>query len=311
MQIFNELNYNPNLSICLGFFDGVHEGHKVVLKNAVNLAKQNNLHSAVVTFKQHPLCYLQNRKPKYIVSLEDRLELIEKQGVDYAYVLDFEEQIADMFALDYLRNFIVKNLKPSFITTGFNHYFGANKQGDAVFLRAYQQELGYTFFEIPPITYNNTLISSSKIRQLISQGNMEPIVNLLGDYFYVKGRVVTGNRIGRTISYPTANIKYPSDIIKAAKGAYLSIIELDSLKYRAITNIGVRPTVEKGHNFLMESHILDFNGNIYDKDIKVSLVKKLRDEVKFTSLPDLKSQLVRDEEQARCYFETAKHICES
>lgn len=302
MQIFDKINYNPDLSICLGFFDGVHEGHKVVLKNTVNLARQNNLKSAVVTFRQHPLCYLQNRTPQYIISIEDRLALIEQQGLDYAYVLDFDEEIADLLAMDYLRDFLIKNLRPAFITTGFNHYFGANKQGDAVFLRGYQKELGYTFFEIPPITYNNTLISSSKIRQFICQGDMEPVLNLLGEYFYIKGRVITGNRIGRTISYPTANLEYPSDIIKAARGVYVSCVEIGSAKYRAITNLGRRPTVNKEHNLLLESHLLDFNDNIYDRDIKVSLIKKIRDEVKFDSLPDLKSRLVKDEEYARSYF---------
>ena len=103
MQIFNEFNKNPNLSLCLGFFDGVHEGHKVVIKNAVNLARQNGLKSAVITFKDHPLCYLQGRTPQYITSLEDRLALIEQQGVDFAYVLEFDESIADYLAADYLR----------------------------------------------------------------------------------------------------------------------------------------------------------------------------------------------------------------
>lgn len=306
MQIFDKLNNNPDLSLCLGFFDGVHEGHKVVLKNAINLAKQNNLKSAVITFREHPLCYLQNRTPQYILSLEDRLSLIEQQGIDFAYVLDFDDEIADSLALDYLKDFLVKNLKPKFITTGFNHYFGANKQGDSVFLRAYQQELGYKFYEIPPITYNNILISSSKIRQMISQGETESVLNLLGEYFYIKGRVITGNRIGRTISYPTANLQYPPDIIKASRGVYAGLVNFDSKLYPAIVNIGRRPTVNRDNNLLLEAHLLDFNENIYDKDIKVSLIKKIRDEVKFDSLPDLKSQLVKDETFARDYFGTHK-----
>ena len=112
MKIYNELNHNPNLSICLGFFDGVHQGHKVVLKNTVNLARQNGLASAVITFKEHPLCYLQNRIPKYILSIDDRLALIEQQGLDYAYVLDFDENIADALAYDYLKDFLVKYFSP-------------------------------------------------------------------------------------------------------------------------------------------------------------------------------------------------------
>ena len=306
MQVFYELNKNPDLSICLGFFDGVHEGHKVVLKNTVNLANQNSLKSAVITFKDHPLCYLQNRTPQYIVSLEDRLSLIEKQGIDYAYVLEFDENIADLMAIDYLKNILVEHFSPRFITTGFNHYFGANKQGNASFLRAYQKEYGYKFFEIPPITFNNTLISSSKIRQFVESGRTEDVSDLLGEYFYVKGRVVTGERIGRTLSFPTANVRYPQDIIKLSRGVYASLVECDGRVYRAITNYGKRPTVDGNHALILEAHLIGFGGNIYDKDIKISFIKKLRDEKKFASLPDLKSQLVRDEAAAIEYFDTHK-----
>ena len=306
MQVFYELNKNPDLSICLGFFDGVHEGHKVVLKNTVNLANQNSLKSAVITFKDHPLCYLQNRTPQYIVSLEDRLSLIEKQGIDYAYVLEFDENIADLMAIDYLKNILVEHFSPRFITTGFNHYFGANKQGNASFLRAYQKEYGYKFFEIPPITFNNTLISSSKIRQFVESGRTEDVSDLLGEYFYVKGRVVTGERIGRTLSFPTANVRYPQDIIKLSRGVYASLVECDGRVYRAITNYGKRPTVDGNHALILEAHLIGFGGNIYDKDIKISFIKKLRDEKKFASLPDLKSQLVRDESAAIEYFDTHK-----
>ena len=301
MKIYNALNHNPNLSICLGFFDGVHQGHKVVLKNTVNLARQNGLASAVITFREHPLCYLQNRIPKYILSIDDRLALIEQQGLDYAYVLDFDENIADALAYDYLKDFLVKYFSPKFITTGFNHYFGANKLGDAVFLRACQKEFGYRFFEIPPITFNNTLISSSKIRQLIQDGCTENIPNLLGGYFYIKGRVITGDRIGRTISFPTANIKYPENIINIQRGVYAVIVEIDKKKYKGMSNFGKRPTVN-GKELLLETHIFNFNENIYDKDIKIYFYKKIRSEVKFSSLPELKSQLVKDEHSIKEYF---------
>lgn len=303
MQIFEKLDYNPNLSICLGFFDGVHQGHKVVLKNTVNLARQSGLKSAVITFKEHPLCYLQNRTPHYIILPQDRIELIAAQGIDYIYLLDFDEHIADLIAVDYLKEVLIKYFKPKFITTGFNHFFGAGKKGDASMLRAYQKEYGYKYFEIPPITYDNTLISSTKIRQLVAEGFAENIKNLLGSYFYIKGRVVTGNRIGRTISFPTANIEYPQNIIKAARGVYVAIVEFDKQKYPAMVNLGKRPTIQgASHNLLLEAHLLDFDDNIYDKDIKVSFVKKIRNEQKFASLPDLKSQLVKDENEVREFF---------
>lgn len=301
MQIFDSLNYNPNLSICLGFFDGVHQGHKVVLKNTVNLARQNNIKSAVITFKEHPLCYLQNRKPQYILPLNARLELMKEQGIDFVYLLDFNEDIADALAIDYLKEIIIKNFEPKFITTGFNHYFGANKQGDTSFLRQYSKIFGYEFYEIPPITYNNTLISSSKIRQLITDGEMEQIPNLLGEPFNICGRVITGERLGRTINYPTANIKYPTDIIKLKKGVYATLVKINNKTYKAMANFGKRPTVN-GIGSLLEVHLFDFNENIYDEDIKVFFVKNIRNEIKFDSIEALKMQLKKDETTIREYL---------
>lgn len=301
MQVYNELNHNPNLSLCLGFFDGVHEGHKVVLKNAVNLAKQNGIKSAVVTFKDHPLCYFQSVTPSYIVSLEDRLKLIDEQGIDYAYVLDFDDNIADSLAYDYIKDFLVKNFEPKFITTGFNHYFGANKQGDVSFLRNHQAEFGYKYYEIPPISFNNTLISSSKIRQLISLGDVDLLPNLLGGYFNITANVVKGKQIGRTLSFPTANIKFSKGIITPKKGVYAVRIKIDGKTYNAMANFGMRPTVG-GEKLLLEVYVLDFDGNLYDKAVNVSFMKRIRDEVKFSSLPELKSQLVKDEIEARHFF---------
>ncbi len=302
MKVFDRLNENKNLSICLGFFDGVHEGHKVVLKNTVNLAKQNGIKSAVITFKEHPLCYLQNRTPQYIISPEDRIELIKAQGIDYAYILEFDENIADYHAIDYLKEVLVANFAPKYITTGFNHYFGVNKQGNAELLRNNQKNYNYKFYEIPPITFNSTLISSTKIRQYISEGDLKNIKNLLGYDFYLKSKVVEGKKIGRTISFPTANIKYPNDIIKLPKGSYIAEVTIATEVYPAVANVGVRPTVSDEKKLLVEAHLLNFNENIYGKNIKITFKEKIRNEKKFESLNELKKQITEDATITRSYF---------
>lgn len=302
MQIYNEFNKNPDLSICLGFFDGVHEGHKVVIKNAVNLAKQNGLKSAVITFKDHPLCYLQGRTPSYIMSLEDRLSLIEKQGVDFAYVLEFDEKIADCLAIDYLKDVLIRNFEPKFITTGFNHYFGVSKRGNAEFLRSYQKEFNYKFFEIPPITFNNTLISSTKIRQLIAEGELGEMKNLLGSSFFIRGEVREGSRVGRSLSFPTANIRYPKNILRLPKGVYYGLVETECGNYKAVINIGIKPTVSDAKKLLVEAHLLDFNENIYSRPIKVNFLKRVRNEKQFGSVYELKTQIAKDVESARIFF---------
>ena len=299
MEIFTDLVKKENLSICLGFFDGVHEGHKVVIKNTVNLARQNGLRSAVVTFREHPLCYLQNRTPQYILSSKDRISLIEQQGADYVYMLEFDERIADLLAYDYLKDILIDTFHPEFITTGFNHYFGANRQGNADLLKNYQKEFGYKFFEIPPITFNNTLISSTKIRQLISDGQLFDIKKLLGQDFYIKAKIKDGDHIGRTLSFPTANMEYPEDIIKIARGVYAAIVEVDSKKYGAVVNYGMRPTVSDRKKMIVEAFLLDFSGNLYNKEAKVIFKQKIRNEKKFDSTYELKIQSAKDADFAR------------
>ena len=234
------------------------------------------------------------------------MALIEQQGVDFAYVLEFDESIADYLAADYLREVLVANFEPKFITTGFNHSFGVNKQGNAEFLRSRQKEFGYKFFEIPPITFNSTLISSTKIRQLISAGELENMKNLLGTPFFLRGEVREGSRIGRSISFPTANIRYPKDILRLPKGVYFATVEVNGKTHNSVVNIGVKPTVSDAKKLLVEAHILDFNENIYAKSVKINFLKKVRNEQCFESINALKNRIAKDTEAARAFFEETK-----
>ena len=164
MDVFYNLNKQTDMSLCLGFFDGVHQGHQVVIKNAVNYAKKNGLKSALITFVEHPLCLLHGFEISYISTLEEKLRLIKNLGVDVVYLLEFNRELAQKTAYDYLKDVLINNLHPKAITTGFNHYFGTNKQGDTKFLYDHQSEFGYKFFEIPPITYNDIIVSSSTVK---------------------------------------------------------------------------------------------------------------------------------------------------
>ena len=140
MEVFYTLNKQTDLSLCLGFFDGIHQGHQIVIKNTVNFAKQNGLKSALITFSEHPLCLLHGFDVKYISTIDEKLRLIEMLGVDYVYILDFDRELANKSAYDYLKDVLVNNFKPKAITTGFNHYFGMKKQGNTAFLYNHQQE---------------------------------------------------------------------------------------------------------------------------------------------------------------------------
>lgn len=288
MKIFTELNKNPNLSLALGFFDGVHLGHKAVIKSAVDFAKRNGNKSAVVTFLDHPCCYFWGVCPKYILSRIQREEKIEALGVDYLYELDFES-IAGLTAQDYLKDILINHFTPVSISTGWNHNFGCKKSGDVKFLRKNSKKYDYEYFELPPQKIDNEIISSTTIRKLLSDGEIERANLMLGSKFSISGEVVKGNQIGRTIGFKTANLVYPPELIELPYGVY----SVDTNYGKAIANFGIRPTV-KGSQALLEVHILDFEKDIYGENLTVYFNKMIRAEKKFSSLDALKSQIKLD-----------------
>lgn len=293
MEILNKLKSNENLAIALGFFDGVHLGHKAVINAAVDYAKKNNIKSAVVTFRQSPYVALNNVKPNYIITLEEKIKAIKKLGVDYLYLSDFTEDLAKQTASDYLKN-LVDDLHPKMIATGFNHYFGYNKSGGVDYLRLMQQEYEYEFKEINPIKLNEDVISSTAIRKALSNGDIPKANSMLGYRFYVKNEVIKGRQIGRTIGFKTANLKMPEKMINIPDGVYAVEVEVLGKKHMGIANFGSNPTVTDDSQKLLEVHIIDFNQDIYGELVNVSFLVKIRNEKKFQSLTELKTQIEKD-----------------
>ena len=288
MQILHDLSENPNLSLALGYFDGVHIGHQAVIKNAVNFAKQNGGKSAVITFKDHPCCFFHGVCPKYILTREYREKFIADLGVDYLYELDFEK-LAGLSAEEYLENILIKHFSPKSISTGFNHNFGHNKTGDVKFLERESVKYNYKYFALPPQKYDGEVISSTKIRKLLSDGQIDTANKMLGRNFIIEGTVIKGRQIGRTIGFRTANILYPLELIDIPFGVYSVLVNYASQTYQGIANFGVRPTVN-GQGALLEVHIIDFEKDIYGEVLEVKFIKMLRTERKFDSLDSLKQQ---------------------
>lgn len=293
MQIIKNLEYLKNLSIALGFFDGVHTAHQKVIASAVDYAGKNGLKSAVITFKNHPVCYLKNVQPSYICQREFSYKLIENLGIDYLIELDFT-MISGLSAVDYLEKILIKYFSPKAIFTGFNHTFGAKRSGDAKFLTDNSVKYGYEYFEIPPQKINSEIVSSSKIRDYIKCGNVESANAMLGREFSVSGEVIEGNKIGRTIGFPTANILYPQNIIELPNGVYGVKVLAGGKEYRGIANFGSKPTVCENCSKILEVNIFDFNENIYFQNIEVKFLKFIRSEKKFSGLDELKEQIQKD-----------------
>lgn len=294
MEIVRELREIPNLSLALGFFDGVHLGHQAVINCAVDFARDNDCQSAVVTFREHPYCYFKGSSPKYILTLEDKYKYIEKLGVDYLIELDFAE-VCKMTPMQYLQDVLVKYFSPKAISTGFNHKFGVDKTGNVMFLSDCQEKFDYIYFATPPQSIYGDVISSTAIRQFIKSGSVFMADAMLGRKFAVSGTVVKGKELGATIGYPTANIIYPLDIVEPPHGVYEVEVEIgDSKIYKGLANFGVAPTVSNSGICSLETYILNYKGNLYDTDIKVSFGRFIRPEIKFSNLDELKTQIDLD-----------------
>ncbi len=288
MQILTELNKNPNLSLALGYFDGVHLGHRAVIKSAVDFAHKNGNKSAVITFSDHPCCYFWGVCPKYILTRTEREKRIRELGVDYLYELDFES-ISGLTANEYLRDVLIKYFTPLSISTGWNHNFGFKKSGNVKFLSEQSKKYDYTYFELPPQKIGSEIISSTVIRKLLSNGHVEKANQMLGQNFSIEGEVVKGNQIGRTIGFRTANLIYPPELIELPYGVY----SVDTNYGKGIANFGVRPTVN-GSNAVLEIHILNFHKDIYGETLRAEFNKMIRAEKKFPSLNALKNQISID-----------------
>lgn len=291
MEIIRELKEIPNLSLALGFFDGVHLGHQAVISCAVDFAKEEGTKSAVVTFQEHPFCYFKGVSPKYILTLEDKYKYMEELGVDYVFELDFAS-ICHLAPSQYLEDVLVKYFSPKAISTGFNHHFGVDKSGDVKFLSDNQGRFDYLYFATPPQSIYGDVISSTAIRRYIKTGSVYMAQSMLGRKFSVSGSVIKGKQLGAKIGYPTANIIYPLDIIEPPYGVYDVDVELDDGHvYKGLANFGVAPTVSNDGICTLEVHLFNFRGDLYGKNIKISFNKMIRPEIKFANIDELKTQI--------------------
>ena len=281
--------YPKNSALILGFFDGVHLGHRAVINSAVDYAKANGKKSVLVTFSRSPLEYF-GGCVNYVYPRNISYEIISSLGVDYILLNDFN-LFADMSAEEYLLNYLVKNFEPISISTGENHTFGKNKFGNPKFLLEYSKKLDYEYFEVPLVDFNSEIVSSSAVRNLLLSGNIQKASTFLGQNYFIESVVEHGLKIGRKIGFPTANMKYPN-IVKIPYGVYQCKV-LDKL---AILNWGKRPTID-GNEELLEVHIPNYDEDLYGKILRVEILKKIRDEQKFNTLDDLTIQIEKDVKQ--------------
>lgn len=283
----------PGSVVTLGNFDGIHVGHQALLRNAIADARAMTVPAVVFTFEPHPLRFLAPaRAPKLLLDIDDKMELFAAAGIDITIVQPFDELFAGLEAAEFIRTFLAQKLRLKKIWAGQDLRFGKARRGTVEALGVWGRELGFAVGTVEPVLIGGERVSSSRIRQLIDDGRIDEVQPLLGRYHFVSGKVVSGQRRGRDIGFPTANIESRTEVLPA-DGIYATFIEVDGQRWPSASSIGRNPTFGAGPR-TVESFIFEFNRDIYGKDVKLSFVKLLRGEEKFSSVAALVSQIERD-----------------
>lgn len=303
MQVHRNLDSLPrfrNAVLTIGTFDGVHLGHRQIIAALTEEAAAIAGESIIITFDPHPRKIVQpNTSLQLINTLEERIRLLSGLGVDHLVIVPFTPEFADLSAEAYIKDFLVAKFQPRSIIIGYDHHFGKNRQGNFRLLEEKSPVYGFHLVEIPKRILEEIGISSTKIRQAIQSGEIEKANKLLGYDFFFEGTVVEGDKLGRTLGYPTANLVIrDADKIHLGEGVYAVTVEVSAQKRNGMLSIGKRPTVNDTIERI-EVHIFDFNESLYHQSISVSVKKYLRAQAKFDSLADLKQQLQLDEQASR------------
>jgi riboflavin kinase/FMN adenylyltransferase len=285
----------------LGFFDGVHRGHQALLEGCRQLAQQNDCTAGVVTFLGHPDTLVSGTTPPLINTPADRARLLHRYGMQKLVELPFDRALMDMEYRSFLKMLVSKYHAAGFVC-GHDFRFGRKGEGNAEKLTAFCEESGLPVTVIPEQKIDDITISSTHIRSLLEQGDVESAARFLGHSHILTGTVVPGRKLGRSLGTPTANLALPQGVLVPAFGVYICRCHIDGKSYPAVTNVGMRPTVE-GSYVTVEPWILDFDGDLYGKELTLEFYKFLRPERKFPSLEELRAEILKNGEETRKFFE--------
>lgn len=293
-----DLLKGKRLVATIGFFDGVHLGHRFLINEMRRIARERNLPSAVITFLKHPRAVLHtDYQPKLLNSFEEKLEQLATTGIDYCIVLDFTVELSRLTAKEFIGSILARKLHVAALLIGYDHRFGRDRKDGFEQYVAYGKASGMEVIKASPYDEGRTAVSSSEIRKLLADGKVEEADSLLTYPYQLQGTIVNGYKVGRKLGFPTANIQVdePFKIIPGI-GVYAVWVYLKGKKYKGMLYIGDRPTLDNGKNITLEVNILHFSEDIYNNEITVAFIYYVRGDVKFNSLEELKEQLERDRE---------------
>jgi len=302
IDIINSKVEKP-LALTIGFFDGVHLGHRFLVSELSKLAKEKGLDSAVLTFRTHPRQVLHSDYiPSLLTTAEEKIELLQSTGVDYIVMTEFTQELSQLSAKEFMR-MLHDNLNVCCLMIGYDHRFGHNRSESFEDYVRFGKEIGIEVVQSSSLVVDEINVSSSAVRKAISEGDVAHANQLLGRKYTLAGEIVKGFQVGRTIGYPTANIAYDGCRMLPKDGVYAATLSVDNNPYNAMLYIGSRPTVNTG-KISVEAYLFDFSGDIYGKKVTVSFVERVRESIKFDSVEELKEQLKKDEIACRAILTT-------
>ncbi len=313
MEIYRLSELQPNFFkrpvVTVGIFDGVHRGHQTLLNEMKALAQRNEKEAVLITLWPHPRMVLYPDKPiKLLSTLEEKLELLKNRSIHKVVLIDFNREFAQLTAREFIEQVLVKKLNISYLILGYDNHFGRNKEGKSDLVKEESQKWGFKVVQLPPVFDGEEVISSTNIRLFLELGEIKKANDLLGYLYNIKGEVIKGDGIGRTLGFPTANLYLVDYKMVPRVGVYAVWVRVDNNLFPGMMNIGFRPTInplikEKK----LEVHIIHFEGSLYGKKIEVIFISRIRDEIKFPDIEVLKRQLMMDKEKVLSLLSITKN----
>lgn len=303
MVCLDDTTKNQGTAVALGYFDGIHIGHKKVLDKALSVAKEKNLIPVVTLFDIHPRKLISGKIPPMLTSEEHKREILTAMGFE---IFDFNFREAMNYSpTEFIDKILVEKLGAKAVSCGFDYHYGKGGKGNSETMRKELSERNIEFFSLEPVFSGDEIVSSTAIRKLISEGEIEKANAMIGEYFSYDFPVIRGDGLGRTWGIPTINQSFPEDFVVPKYGVYVSETDFDGKSYLSVTNVGTRPTVD-GEDARSETCILDFSGDLYGRNVQVKLIKFLREEKKFPNVESLKEAIGKDIENARKVYKEVK-----
>lgn len=303
MKVYNSIDEFKTVNktaVTIGTFDGVHTGHKVIIEQLKNAAKKNGGESVILTFFPHPrmVLYPDDNELRLLNTINERIEMLEATGIEHLIIHPFSKEFSRLSSTEFVRDILVNKLNVATLIIGYDHHFGRNREGSFQHLQELAPLYGFSVEEIPAQEIQQINISSTKIRISLLNGEIHAANQFLGYKYFIKGTVIDGDKMGRTIGFPTANIQVDEWYkLIPTKGVYAVKVKLNGTIFNGMLNIGTRPTFGKENNETIEVNIFNFDQDIYNNEIQIEFYERIRDEQKFEELSLLKKQLEIDKQK--------------